>query len=48
MMHIPAKRNVYLLRLVEDDLGIKVPGIYCTLAKQDLQEIAEKRIIDGL
>jgi hypothetical protein len=28
-VHIPAKRNVHLLRPVEDDPGLKILGTYC-------------------
>jgi hypothetical protein len=31
-MHIPAKKNVHLLRPVKDALGLKVPRIYYILA----------------
>jgi hypothetical protein len=28
-VHIPAKKNANPLGAVKDDLGVKVPGIYC-------------------
>jgi hypothetical protein len=28
MVHIPKRKNIYMLRPVKDDLGLKVPGMY--------------------
>jgi hypothetical protein len=27
-VHIPKKKNIHMLRMVKDDLGLKVPGVY--------------------
>jgi hypothetical protein len=36
IVHIPRMKNMHMLRLVKDDLGLKVPGVYripCDVAK---------------